>query len=117
MSGTNERVSVSSTGARKGKKDEQFGLIPWESMRAVARVYAMGAKKYDDPYQWRAGYKWSLSFDALMRHATAFWQGEDVDSESNESHLAHVVFHALSLIYYSEYQRSFDDRPKPPSCP
>lgn len=101
--------SVSSTGGEKGTKDERYGLIPIEALAAVARHYGVGAKKYA-AHNWRKGYEWSKSYDALQRHATAFWSGEDIDEETGSPHMAAVAFHALALITFMQEQPDFDDR-------
>lgn len=62
---------------------------------------------------WRLGYDWSLSYDALQRHLNAFWSGEDLDPESGLPHLAHAAFHVNALLVYSNrvFYDQFDDRP------
>jgi hypothetical protein len=101
---------TSSTGGQKGQKLAQYGLIPAGPLRQVAEVYGFGAQKYD-AHNWRKGYDWRLSFDAMMRHAWAFWGGETYDPESGLHHLAHAVFHCFSLIEYGVIHPEFDDRP------
>jgi hypothetical protein len=108
---TTETTMVeSSSGGRKGQKMERYDLVPPEAMRMVARHYGLGASKYSD-HNWRKGYAWSLAFGAMMRHAWAFWGGEDTDQESGSPHMAAVAFHAMTLLTYMEMQRKFDDRP------
>lgn len=110
-----EKIIVNEkTGGRKGSKPERYSLLPWEVLDEIARVYAFGSEKYDD-HNWTKGYDWSLSFDSLIRHATAFWRGEDVDPESGLKHLAHAAWHCIALIYFMEYHKNLDDRhtPKP----
>jgi hypothetical protein len=106
---------VSSTGGAKGVKPERFSLIPTRALAWVARMYGRGAEKYhetpDDP-NWRKGYEWSKSYDALMRHATQFWGGEDIDDEMQLPHMAAVAFHALTLLTFMEEHPEFDDRYK-----
>lgn len=109
---TEERVT-SSTGGQKGRKPAQYGLIPPDALRQVAELYGKGAAKYA-PYNWRKGYPWSLSFDAMQRHAWQFWDGEEYDSETGCAHLASVAFHALTLLTFMEEQREHDDRFKRP---
>lgn len=109
-----EERSVSSSGAEKGVKPERHSLIPQEALSVVARHYGVGAKKYA-PHNWRRGYEWSKSFDALQRHANAFWSGEDVDEETGSPHMAAVVFHALTLLTFMIEHPEFDDRFKPDS--
>jgi hypothetical protein len=105
-----EEVRVtSSTGGQKGKKLARFDLLPPEALRQVAELYGKGAEKYDD-HNWRRGYDWSLSFGAMMRHAWAFWNGEEIDPETGCPHLTSVIFHALSLLTFMDEQRGFDDR-------
>ena len=101
--------TTSSTGGEKGMKDERHSLIPTEALAAVARHYGIGARKYAD-HNWRRGYEWSKSYDALQRHAQAFWGGEDIDEETGSLHMAAVAFHALTLLVFMQEQRDFDDR-------
>jgi len=88
------------TGGQKGRKPEAYSLIPVEALAEVARVYGYGAKKYA-PNNWRKGYRWSLSIDALLRHIAEFQKGEDIDPESGLHHLAHATFHLFTLMTYS----------------
>lgn len=100
---------TSSTGGQKGKKLARFSLLPARALWQVAEHYGKGAEKYDD-HNWRKGYDWSLSIDALDRHFNSFKQGEDIDAETGSPHLAGVVFHALALLTFMDEQRGFDDR-------
>lgn len=101
--------TTSSTGGQKGVKPECFSLLPVEALEHVARHYGIGAAKYDRN-QWRKGYEWSKSYDAAMRHLTAFWRGEDIDAETGSRHLAAVAFHALTLLVFMDEQPDHDDR-------
>jgi hypothetical protein len=101
---------TSSTGGQKGQKDVQVSLLPVEALAETARVYAMGAAKYERE-NWRKGYEYHLSYDALQRHLMAFWGGEDRDPESGLLHLAHAAFHVNTLIVNLTSHPEFDDRP------
>ncbi len=109
-----ERMAESDTGGKKGVKPERYSFIPVPFLDVLARQYSFGAGKYDD-HNWRKGYPWSSSYDALMRHATAWWDGEDLDPESGLTHLAAAGFHVASLTTFesnpTKYGR-FDDRYK-----
>lgn len=96
------------TGGQKGSKPEQPSLIPVEFLETLSRVYSKGLKKYQRD-NWRRGYRWSLSYDALQRHLMAFWKGEDLD-EDGEPHLAHAAWHCATLIVFMKEQREKDDR-------
>ena len=104
-----ETRTTSSTGAEKGVKAEAFSLLPVQALEKVARHYRVGAEKYA-AHNWRAGYEWSKSYDALQRHAHAFWRGEDMDAETGSAHMAAVAFHALALLTFMDEQPGFDDR-------
>lgn len=106
---TGEVRVTSSTGGQKGKKLARFSLIPAEALWEVAEHYGKGAEKYDD-HNWRKGYDWSLSMDALERHWNLFRQGQDIDEETGSHHLCGVVFHALSLMTFGKEHPEFDDR-------
>lgn len=107
---TEIRVIDPDTGGAKGQKLARFDLIPPKPMWQVAEHFGKGAGKYQDR-NWEKGYKWSLSFGAMMRHAWAFWNGEDMDAESDSPHLAAVVFHALALMEFGTTHPEKDDRP------
>lgn len=112
---------TSPTGGRKGSKVERFDLLPTGPMRQLARHYGIGAEKYterdadgrvihDGANNWRLGYDWSLSFASLLRHAFAFWGGEDVDEETGTPHIVAAAWHCLTLAEFMQSHREFDDR-------
>lgn len=104
------------TGAEKGAKLARFDLIPVLPLVALAEHYGRGARKYADR-NWERGYSWSFSFAALMRHAWAFWRGEEIDEETGSPHLAAVAWHALTLLEFTRTHPEKDDRPKESSVP
>ena len=76
------------------------------------------------PWNWRKGYKWSLSIGALKRHLNLFEQGIDYDLHEPDCppdckehtgchHLTAVVFHALALLTFKDEHPELDDRFKP----
>lgn len=125
-----ETRTASSTGGEKGVKLARFELLPTGPLQELASRFGLGAMKYDHR-NWERGYEWSKSFGALMRHAQAFWSGEEDDDLGEEafraagldpedfkvdgripgsSHLAAVAFHALALLEWSATHPEFDDR-------
>lgn len=112
---SDEVRTTSSTGGQKGVKAQRYDLLPKPGLDAIAEVYAFGAEKYAD-HNWRKGYEWGKSYAALMRHMTAFWEGETNDPESGLPHVAHAGFHVLTLLTWMAEQGEggeFDDRYKP----
>lgn len=108
---TEERQTDAATGGQKGVKLERFDLIPAEPLEELARVYGYGSKKYE-AHNWAKGYPWGWSFGALMRHAWAFWRGEDRDPESGLHHLAHAAWHCFNLFWFGLHRQTHDDRLK-----
>jgi len=114
-------ITDPNTGGVKGRKDERFDLFPWDALEEVARVYAVGARKYADD-NWMRGYAWRLSFGALIRHVSHTMCGEDRDPETGCLHLAHAAWHCLTLITFLMRGLGTDDRKPPklraaPKCP
>jgi hypothetical protein len=106
------RVVDPVTGGEKGQKLAQLGAVDPLALLEVAKVAGFGADKYER-YNFLRGYNWSLSFDAMQRHALAYWSGEDTDPESGVSHMAHVAWHALAMIAFAQRQVGTEaDRPK-----
>lgn len=109
---SDETRVVSETGGAKGSKPSQLFTAPPAGLDALGRVCGMGAGKYE-PWNYRKGYPWSLSANALLRHYLSWVNGQDTDTESGESHLAHAAWHALVLIQFASDHPAHDDRYKP----
>lgn len=89
----------------------RYDLIPADALEMLAAIYTMGAGKYDD-HNWRKGMNWSRPFAALMRHAWAWFRGEDIDPESGINHLAHAAWNCFTLMNYAKSHPEFDNRVK-----
>ena len=121
---SDEVRQTSDSGAQKGSKLARYDMIPADALELVAKHYGKGAEKYppfdnNDGYglldNYRRGYDWSLSFAAMQRHSWQFWNGEDIDPETGSPHLAAIVWHALTMLHWSnndELKEKFDDRPR-----
>jgi len=98
-----------------GKKNDQgkpmLGLVPRTLIWAVGSILTSGAVKYGKN-NWRGGLLWSRPYDALLRHLTAWWDGEDKDAETGKSHLHHAACELAFLIEYEEKSLGSDDRYK-----
>lgn len=105
-----EIVTNSSTGGKKGQKLARYDLIPADPLKQIAEHFGKGVKKYADR-NWELGTNWSLNFAALQRHAWQWWNGEDLDEETQSNHLAAVAWHTLVLLEFSDTHPELDDRP------
>ena len=101
---------VKGSGARYNSGKTRFDLIPLTSLKSCANVFEFGAKKYA-PWNWAKGMPWSVPYACMLRHLEAWYRGEDIDPESGESHLGHVMCNLVMLIHYEEFYREGDDRP------
>ena len=100
--------------AAGGRKDDQgkdpWHLLPWDAVRCIVKVLAFGAKKYA-PRNWEKGMAWSRPHDALIRHISAWWEGEKADPETGFSHLWHAGCCIFFLIAFELRGVGVDDRP------
>ena len=58
----------------------------------------------------------SVYYDALMRHAMAWWEGEDLDPDSGMSHITKAIATLVVLRDAMIQDKFTDDRP-PRSAP
>lgn len=83
---------------QKGKP--RYDLIPPTALRRVAMHYANGAEKYK-PYNWAKGMAYSRFYASMFRHMQQFAMGE-----TNEDHMAAIIFGALSIMYFQDIGRN-----------
>ena len=103
------RITDPVTGGQKGQKQAQLGAIDPRGLMEMARVAGFGAEKYAR-FNFAKGYKWSLSFDATMRHLLLWADGQDRDEESGLHHLAHAAWHCMALMTFTFRSKGTDDR-------
>lgn len=89
---------VYSTGAERSadRKEERYDLISPIGLKALARTYAEGAKKFG-AYNWENG----MPAGDLLNHAIAhlyMWLGGD----RSEDHLGHAAWNVLGAIHSVE---------------
>ena len=106
-----KRIVNEETGGAKGQKQARFDLVPVAPLWEVASLYGKGAEKYD-ARNWQRGYNWSLSYGALLRHISLWWNGQDTDEEMGVHHLACAVFHCFALMEFAQTHPEMDDRPQ-----
>ena len=89
-----------------------LGLIPPHSMEQTAWVHQLGSRKYG-PFNWRdTGVCASTYINAIMRHLNAWRDGEDLDTESGISHLAHIACSCNIMMDADYCEKLQDDRNK-----
>ena len=89
----------------------KWSLLPIKPVSMIVEVLECGAEKYGE-HNWRKGADWGRYYDALQRHITAWWDGEDDDPEWGLHHLAHAGCCVLFLLYFVATKTGTDDRYK-----
>lgn len=69
-------------GSRKNDNKPRFDLLEPFAQLQKAQIFTKGAKKYAN-HNWLQGMSWSKCYASGMRHAQAFWRGEDRDIDPN----------------------------------
>lgn len=89
------------SGAHRGSKEgkPRFDLIPTRALLRVANHYGSGGVIHGDR-NWEQGITFSELFASLLRHAYQFSMGQ-----TDEDHLAAVVFNALAIMHFQETGR------------
>ena len=84
-----------------------WDLLPWNAVEAIVEVLTYGATKYR-PNGWKAVENPVERYTAaLFRHLVAWRKGEDIDPESNHSHLAHAL---TNLVFLYELELAERER-------
>lgn len=96
----------------KKKPELRYNLTFPGAMEGRAAVSSYGAEKYA-LYNYLNGAPLSQYVDCLMRHLTAWENGEDLDPESGLRHTDHVAWNADALAHFFRRPtaHSVDDRP------
>lgn len=89
-----------------------LAMLPPEGMRAVARAQAYGHRKYGSFHNFRKGLEASRLANCIVRHVMAWMDGEDLDPESGEHHLAHAATRAMFALQNIKDGTLIDDRYK-----
>ena len=99
----------SETGGEKGSKLCQLSQLPPSVLIELGEHFGKGSEKYS-AHNFRKGYPWSLSYDALQRHLNQFWGGEDWDPETGSKHVIAAAWHCIALAIFMDEHINQDDR-------
>lgn len=91
----------------------RLDLLDPFALEEIGRALTHGAQKYGE-HNWRRGLAYSRLYAAALRHLFAWWRGEELDSETGLSHLAHAGCCVMFLLSYRvSTERGIDDRWSP----
>ncbi len=103
-------ISIS-TGVKHDDGKPDMSLLSGIALLKIAQVMSFGKKKYS-AHNWRGGFVWSRPLAASLRHIFAYLGGEDKDSETGVSHLAHACCCLFFVLEFEETHKNLDDRYK-----
>jgi hypothetical protein len=111
----NKDIKLSNEESIKAKKLDQnkprMELLDPSFLLEVAKGLTYGAKKYSDfNYMEGEGLEYSRIYAAAQRHLLEFYQGIDLDSDSNIDHLAAVAVNCMMLYVLKRKGLGKDDR-------
>jgi len=106
-----DRVEGVNPKQAQGRKKIRPHVLPIGGLIPTTVVMQLGADKYD-PMNWRDNPIALTDYlDAIMRHWLAIADGEDIDPESGQSHMAHIAATSLIVLDAAAVGTLEDDRP------
>lgn len=103
---------MSEVAAKNDKEKVDLSLIPMISHIEHAKAFMVGERKYNR-YNYCKGHKASQLVGAMLRHATAYFNGEDHDPVDGQHHLGSVMACCSMILRQAELGTLKDDRFKP----
>lgn len=98
---------------QEGKKNDtekpDLSLIPRVALERAAEAFQIGEKKYGR-YNFYKGMDASRLIAALLRHATAWMEGEDRDKEDGQHHLGSAIACAAMVLQMEKLGTLKDNR-------
>ena len=88
-----------------------MSTVPGYVMLEVGLAMLEGARKYGRHNYRDAGVRASVYYDALFRHMIAWWEGENVDPDSQLSHVTKAIATLVVLRDAMINDKLTDDRP------
>lgn len=105
------KQSDTQTGNKFDDNKVDMSLLSPIALTKIGQVMTYGKKKYS-ANNWRKGLAWSRVLAAAIRHILSYLGGEDKDSETGLSHIAHAACCLMFLLEFEETHKNLDDRYK-----
>ena len=93
------------------RKWRQFTTIPLTVMAELGVAMFEGARKYGKHNFRSSGVRASVYVDAARGHIMQWWEGEDIDADSNLSHITKAIASLVVLRDAMIQDKLVDDRP------
>lgn len=96
-----------------GISKSPLSVIPTPFLHMLGLAMMEGALKYGRHNYRAAGIRYSVYYDAMMRHMNAWWEGEDIDPDSGLPHPVKAAACMAILCDALVMENGNDDRPPP----
>lgn len=104
-----EKTQLGKVGLKFDHGKPRMSLLSTNFTEGIAKVLTYGAEKYDAD-NWKRGMVWGRVYDAMQRHLTSWFSGEDCDPETGFSHLDHAGACMMFLRTYEARGIGEDNR-------
>ena len=94
-------------GTRHNEGKPKWSLVDYKSIEPMIRVLEWGSEHYG-PNNWKKGLDPVEILESMQRHLAALMDGEELDKETNLSHMAHIQCNAMFYNYMKNKEK--DDR-------
>jgi len=94
-----------------GIRKAPLSVVPMNVVAEIGVGMLEGASKYGRHNYRAVGVRGSVYFDATMRHLIAWWEGEDLDPDSDMSHITKALCSLVVLRDAQLQDMCTDDRP------
>lgn len=106
-----ERIKQSNPKDACGTKKVPFSTIPGPVLGEIGLALFEGARKYGKHNYRAIGVRYSVYYDAALRHLIAWWEGQDEDPDSGLSHITKAIAGLIVLKDSMNQENAHDDRP------
>lgn len=94
-----------------GVRKVPLSVIPATVLWELGCAMLEGARKYGRHNYRKTGVRASVYYDGVLRHMTAWWEGENVDPDSGLSHITKAIASLTVLRDNMIREQWVDDRP------
>ena len=106
--GSNKVTATANPKTSIGLAKPSMSAVPPSAILHLGRAMSDGRRKYG-LMNWRdTRVSSSVYYDAALRHLMAWWDGEDVASDSGVHHLGHAMA-CLAIVLDAEASGNLDD--------
>lgn len=78
----------------------KWSLVHFKSLEPLVRVLMYGVKKYARD-NWKKGLDRQEILDSMQRHLAALIDGQEIDPESQEHHIGHIMCNCMFYSYFN----------------